>query len=146
MNFDFQNSIATIPGVKYETSFFTLFNCPKVGCDLAQDIISVRFKEGIDGVYKEVYRIVGKDNDDRWNRNYFTYIATSNRLYVRFFLILFFAFLRFLKIFKIRFVFSRARNQGSDSVGNFYVDQIQFQKYSRMIKFLFENKLTFSES
>jgi hypothetical protein len=82
LNVDFINSILTEPGVKYFTSFYTLFNCPKTGCDLAQDIISVRFKEGINGVFKEVYRIVGKDKDDRWLKSAFTYIATQDRLYV----------------------------------------------------------------
>ena len=84
LNADFLNSIITVPSVKYYTSFFTLFNCPKVGCDLAQDIISVRFKEGINGEFKEVYRIVGKDHDDRWTKSAFTYIATQDRLYVSF--------------------------------------------------------------
>lgn len=86
MDFDFQNSIATVPGTKYLTTFYSLFNCPKAGCDLAQDIIVVKFKEGIDGDYKEVYRVVGKDKDDRWNKNYFTFITTSDRVYVRNFL------------------------------------------------------------
>ena len=80
--FDYLNSIATVPGTKYATSFYSLFNCPKAGCNLAQDTISVNFKEGSDGVYREVYKIVGKGGDDRWSRNSFTYVATTNRLYV----------------------------------------------------------------
>lgn len=71
-----------MPGTKYSTVFYSLFSCPKAGCDSAQDSISVRFKEGVDGVYREVYKIVGKGRDDRWSKNSFTYTATSSRLYV----------------------------------------------------------------
>ena len=34
-------------------------------------------------------------------------------------------------IFQIRVIFSRGRDQGSDGVGNFYLDQFQFEKYDR---------------
>ena len=84
LNVDFRNPVITEPGVKYSTSFYTLFNCPKNGCDLAQDEISVSFKEGINGVYKKVYTVVGKDHDDRWAQNTFNYVATNDRIYVCF--------------------------------------------------------------
>lgn len=84
LNFDYQNSIATVPGTKYSTSFYSLFNCPKVGCNLAQDTISVNFKEGSDGIFREVFKIIGKGGDDKWSKNSFTFVATSTRLYVCF--------------------------------------------------------------
>ena len=55
-----------------------------MGCNLAQDTISVNFKEGTDGIFREVFKIVGKGGDNKWSKNSFTFVATSARLYVCF--------------------------------------------------------------
>ena len=82
LSLDFLNSISTIPGTKYIVSFFSLINCPKADCYLAKDIISVRIKQGSNGVFTEVYRIAGRTQDNRWIQDSFTLIANADRVYV----------------------------------------------------------------
>lgn len=73
----------TSPGVKYTLSMYTLINCPKVGCEIAQDKISVQIKEGVNGEYREVYLVSGRSHDSKWVKDGLNFIATSDRIYVR---------------------------------------------------------------
>ena len=82
MNLYFENSIATLKDTKYLISLYSLINCPKAGCDLALDIIIIKFKEGSNGSFKEVYRIAGRDHDQFWKKDSFKYVANSDRIYV----------------------------------------------------------------
>jgi hypothetical protein len=79
---DFDSPILTRPFSNYSLSMYTLINCPKEGCEEAQDKISVQIKEGVNGVYKEVILIKGRVRDDRWKRDSFDFIATKDRVYV----------------------------------------------------------------
>lgn len=82
MTVDFDSPIVTKPLSNYTLSFYTLVNCPKVGCDSAQDQISVQIKEGITGVYKEVVLIKGRVRDDRWKMDKLDFVASKDRIYV----------------------------------------------------------------
>ena len=53
----------------YKLSFYNMFNCIYSTCNTANDTMSFRIKEGISGVYKEVYLSgtnYGRLKDDRW--------------------------------------------------------------------------------
>ena len=80
---DFDTPLITIPGIKYIFSMYSLVNCPKAGCDLALDIIIVKIKEGINGLFKEFYRVAGRSHDDRWLKDTFKFVTNSSRIYVR---------------------------------------------------------------
>ena len=80
---DFSTPINTIFGTKYSLSMFSLINCPKAGCEAANDKISVQIKEGVLGTYKEVISITGRIHDTRWIQDSFNFIASSDRVYVR---------------------------------------------------------------
>ena len=47
-------------------SMYTLINCPKIGCEKAGDIISVKIRENSNGVYTEIYNVSGRTSDNRW--------------------------------------------------------------------------------
>ena len=61
---------------------FTLVNCPKSGCEIAKDSISVQIKEGANGIYKEIYLISGRVRDYKWNQELFSFTASQNLLSV----------------------------------------------------------------
>ena len=79
---DFDTPFATKAKSNYTLSMYTLVNCPKTTCIAAKDKISVQIKEGLSGVYREVYSIQGRAHDDRWNMNKLDLIASSDRIYV----------------------------------------------------------------
>ena len=79
---DFDTPFATKAKSNYTLSMYTLVNCPKTGCQAAQDKISVQIKEGINGVYREVYVVQGRVHDDRWKMDKLDFIASSDRTYV----------------------------------------------------------------
>ena len=79
---DFETPFITIPGVKYTISMFTLINCQKTGCNAAQDKISVQIKEGISGIFKEVYLVKDRNRDTRWIQDSFSFNAADEILFV----------------------------------------------------------------
>jgi hypothetical protein len=98
-------------------------------CAFKEDEIIVSFKEGSDGIYRDVHKVVGR-YDDRWYKESFTFIATAYVVYVGFFEFLPATKLYFFHI-QIRIEFIRKTNLGNNCVGSFYVDQFQFEKYNR---------------
>jgi hypothetical protein len=82
---DFETPFNTIAGLKYTISMYTLINCPKLGCSTAKDKISVQIKEGINGVFKEVYAINNRSRDTRWIQDSISFHASDSILYVTFF-------------------------------------------------------------
>ena len=82
MNVDFLTPITTVPGTKYSLSMYTLINCPLIGCEKANDHISVQIKEGLNGEYKEIYVVKGRVRDIKWNLDQMKFIAAQDRVYV----------------------------------------------------------------
>ena len=82
MTVDIDSPILTRKFSNYSLSMYTLINCPKAGCETAQDTISVQIKEGVSGVYKEVVLIKGRVRDDQWKKDSFDFIASKDRVYV----------------------------------------------------------------
>ena len=87
MNVDFETPIATSFGTTYSVSMFTLFNCPVFGCEIANDMISVQVKDGLNENYREVYAVKGRVRDDRWIQEQFKFTASGGLVYVGQFLI-----------------------------------------------------------
>lgn len=81
---DFDTPFITRPKNNYTLSMYTLVNCPKVGCESAQDTISVQIKEGVSGMYKEIYVVKGRVRDDRWKMEKLNFVASQSVLYVGF--------------------------------------------------------------
>jgi hypothetical protein len=79
---NFDTPFITKQNSNYTLSMYTLVNCPLIGCESANDTISVQVKEGINGVYKEVYVVKGRVRDDRWKMDKLDFIASQDRLYV----------------------------------------------------------------
>ena len=79
---DFDSPFITRPKSNYTLSLYTLVNCPKLGCELAQDSISVQIKEGVNGNYREIFVIKGRVRDDRWIMSKLDFSATQSILNV----------------------------------------------------------------
>jgi hypothetical protein len=73
--------VAEIPG-EYGLSFYFLINCGQVGCENAGDAISIKVKDGINGEFKEVYKITGRSNDDRWENRKFSFSIKTDSFFV----------------------------------------------------------------
>ncbi len=82
LSFNFDKAIDVIPG-KHSMSMYTLINCAKIGCDEAQDSVSVKVKDGDDGEFKEVFKIIGRNRDDQWKKVQFLFNAMKDKVYVR---------------------------------------------------------------
>jgi hypothetical protein len=82
LTLDFNTPIAAKVGKQYILSMFTLINCPIYRCEQAGDSISVRIKDSDNGVFKEVYNVVGRAHDDRWINDQFIYSAVQDKIYV----------------------------------------------------------------
>ncbi len=81
LSFNFDRPITTIPG-KYNMSFYSMFNCPKIGCEDGQDTISIKIKDGVDGIYTEVYKITNRTKDLQWNKEQFSFNLNYTKAYV----------------------------------------------------------------
>ncbi len=79
---DFDAPFITRLKNNYTLSMYTLVNCPRENCGLAQDSISVQIKEGVNGLYKEIYSIKGRERDERWIMSKIDFVASQNLLYV----------------------------------------------------------------
>jgi hypothetical protein len=73
--------VAQIPG-EYGVSFYFLINCGQVGCENAGDAISIKIKDGIDGEFKEVDKITGRSNDDRWEKRELSFHIKTDSFFV----------------------------------------------------------------
>ena len=82
MAVNFDTPFITKPNTNYTLSMYTLVNCPNLGCNLANDRISVQIKEGTNGFYREVYVVKERSRDDRWIRDQFDFVASKDRLNV----------------------------------------------------------------
>ena len=81
MTLNFDSPFITKPKSNYTLTMFTLVNCGKLQCSTSQDTISVQIKEGVNGVFKEIYT-VKRNQDDRWRRERVDFIASQDRVYV----------------------------------------------------------------
>ena len=50
-------------------------------CAFIEDEIIVSIKADSDGIYRDVYKIMGR-YDDRWHKESFTFIASAYKVYV----------------------------------------------------------------
>ena len=93
---DFDAPFITRLKNNYTLSMYTLINCQKLSCGFAQDSISVQIKEGVNGNYREIYAIKGRERDDRWVLSKLDFVASQNLLYVSVYTFLFCKLLGFL--------------------------------------------------
>jgi hypothetical protein len=82
LSVDFDSPFITRVKSNYTLSLYTLVNCPKVGCESAQDSISVQIKEGVTGNFREIYVIKGRVRDDRWIMSKIDFVASQSVLNV----------------------------------------------------------------
>ena len=80
---EFLSGVRTIPGLRYSLSMYTLINCGSNECIAARDRISVKISDGDNGVYREIYSISGRSNDDRWYNSHFTFDVRSDKIKVK---------------------------------------------------------------
>ena len=66
---EFKQKIEALRPGTYGLSFFTLINCGTSECSAADDMISVKVKDGIDGEFREVYNISERSSDTRWENH-----------------------------------------------------------------------------
>lgn len=79
---EFLSAVRTIPGLRYSLSLYTLINCGSVECISAKDRISIKISDGDNGIYREIYSISGRSNDDRWHNEYFTFDVRFDKIRV----------------------------------------------------------------
>jgi hypothetical protein len=82
LKIEFDRAFITVPGRTYYGSMYTLINCPLVGCESAEDSISVKVKDGDNGMYREIYKVI-RSHDVQWVKEFFSFTATENKTYVR---------------------------------------------------------------
>jgi hypothetical protein len=78
----FETPITTVVGKRYTMSMYTIFNCQTQGCDIGQDSLSIRIKEGDNGAFNEVGNINGRSLDTKWIQNMVTFRVNSNKINV----------------------------------------------------------------
>jgi hypothetical protein len=79
---EFDRAFITLPGRTYNGSMYTLINCPLVGCESAEDSISVKVKDGDNGFYRAIYKVI-RSHDVQWVKEFFSFAATEKKTYVR---------------------------------------------------------------
>ena len=83
LSLTFESPITTVTGKRYTISMYTLINCEVQGCStIGEDSISLKIKDGDNGLFNEVANINGRSLDTKWNRDMVTFGVISNKIYV----------------------------------------------------------------
>ena len=79
---NFNDAIQTIPGKEYTLSLYSLINCGNSRCSRALDSITIRIKDGDDGVFQDIYTIGNHTTDGRWYHYNVLYTAVNEKIFV----------------------------------------------------------------
>ena len=69
----------------YNLTFYSIINCNKAGCDKVGDKISIKIKNGADGIFEEVYNTgsdQGRSQELQWLRDIVAVQITSSEVFV----------------------------------------------------------------
>lgn len=84
-SFSITNPITVPEPGTYKLTFYTIFNCPRAGCENVGDTLSVKIKNGASGTFDEVYKSGsddGRNLDVKWKKEEVILQLTENQIFV----------------------------------------------------------------